>query len=113
MSIPVELERLREEIGRRRLPPYLLTTGPDGPPHVVALVMAWDGDSLVSFAAGRRSLANASARTEVSLLWPPSEPGGYSLIVDGTATVEPGGGEPSREPGPARVAVRPTRAVLH
>jgi hypothetical protein len=40
----------------------------------------------------------------VSLLWPPAEPGGYSLIVDGTAAAG------VRE---GRLAVTPTRAVLH
>jgi hypothetical protein len=39
----------------------------------------------------------------VSLLWPPNEPGGYSLIVDGAAAPSDDG----------RIAVTPTRAVLH
>ena len=42
----------------------------------------------------------------MSLLWPAAVPGGYSLFVDGTATVS-GDGEQ------ASVAIRPTRAVLH
>jgi hypothetical protein len=39
----------------------------------------------------------------VSLLWPPEQPGGYSLIIDGTA----------EQAESARLAVTPTRAVLH
>jgi hypothetical protein len=44
---------------------------------------------------------------DVTLLWPPPEPGGYSLIVDGEAEV----GEPDGET--ARLGVVPTRALLH
>lgn len=106
MSIPVELDGLRAETDRWRLPPYLLTTGDDGRPHAVALVPAWEGSTLVATAAGRRTLANARARSGVSLLWPPSEPDGYSLIVDATAAVD-------GEPGSERVILGPTRAVLH
>jgi hypothetical protein len=53
---------------------------------------------------GNRSARNSSVRPQVSLLWPPNEPGGYSLIVDGTAALPSGDG---------RIAVTPTRAVLH
>jgi hypothetical protein len=38
-------------------------------------------------------------------LWAPIEPGGYSLIVDGTATRD--------DPGLDRLAVRPSKAILH
>jgi hypothetical protein len=51
---------------------------------------------------GRRTLANAAERPAVTLLWPPVEPEGYSLIVDGTAEMSDDG-----------VLVSPTRAVLH
>jgi hypothetical protein len=52
---------------------------------------------------GSRSARNVAARPEVSLLWPPFEPGGYSLISDGVV----------RDLGDERVAFAPTRAVLH
>jgi hypothetical protein len=103
MSIPVELERLRDETSRFALAPYLLTVGDDAHPHAVAVAAAWEGDAL-AMAVGRRSASNARARPRVSLLWPPSEPGGYSLIVDGLAAAAGGTG---------RIAVTPTRAVLH
>ncbi len=47
-------------------------------------------------------------RPLVTLLWPPAEPGGYSLIVDGTVTSAEGAGT-----GDNSVVVRPTKAVLH
>jgi hypothetical protein len=103
MSIPVALEQLRHETLRFAFAPYLLTVGDDARPHAVAVAASWDGDRL-AMEVGRRSAHNAGARPDVSLLWPPNEPGGYSLIVDGTAAA-------TRDDG--CIAVAPTRAVLH
>ena len=105
MSIPVGLEKLRAETERHGTTPYLLTVSDDGRPHSVAVAARWADGTLVA-SVGRRTAANVSARGLVSLLWPPHEPGGYSLIVDGDGAVE-GEGED------ARVVVRPTRGVLH
>lgn len=104
MSIPVDLDRLRDELETYGLQPYLLTVTDTSRPHAVAASVEWDGGSLV-MAVGGRTAANAAARPDVTLLWPPREPGGYSLIVDGTATVGEADG--------AVVAFRPTKAVLH
>ena len=38
----------------------------------------------------------------MTLVWPPTEPGGFSLLVDGAATVD---GE--------TITVAPTKAMLH
>jgi hypothetical protein len=101
MSQPVALERLRNEIQRFACAPYLLTVGDDGRPHAVVVTVAWEGAAL-TLDVGKRSASNAAARSRVSLLWPPNEPGGYSLIVDGSASSDG-----------ARITVTPTRAVLH
>ena len=101
MSIPVALEQLRNETLRFSFAPYLITVGDDGRPHAVAVTATWERDRL-AMEVGRRSAHNAGARPAVSLLWSPNEPGGHSLIVDGTATGDGG-----------RIAVVPTRAVLH
>lgn len=105
MSIPVELEKLREEVDRYGATAYLLTTSDDGRPRSAVVSLRWDGEALVA-RVGRRTAANVAARRLVSLLWPPPAPGGYSLIVDGDGALE-GTGED------ARVLVRPTRGVLH
>jgi hypothetical protein len=105
VSIPLELERLREEAERYGPAPFLLTVGDDGRPHSVAVSASWKGGTLAA-RVGPRTAANVSARKLVSLLWPPREPGGYSLIVDGDGAVEDEGGN-------ARVVVHPTRGVLH
>src|SRR5262245_53680583 len=100
MSIAVQLEELAEAIRGQVSFAYLLTVG-DERAHAVAVSPAIDGDTIVC-SAGRTSCANASVRPAVSLVWPPRDDGGYSLIVDGDATV-----------GDESVTVKPTRAVLH
>ncbi|HEY3997149.1 MAG TPA: pyridoxamine 5'-phosphate oxidase family protein [Mycobacterium sp.] len=56
---------------------------------------------------GGRTRENLAHRSDVTLLWPPREPGGYSLIVDGDATLEASDAET------VRLGVVPTRALLH
>jgi hypothetical protein len=107
VSVSVELERLREAIADTDRAPYLLTVADDGRPHSVAVSFTWRDDELV-VPVGNRTLANARERNLVSLLWPPSAPGGYSLIVDSTVTGAGGSGE-----GDNVIVLRPTRAVLH
>ncbi len=102
MSIPVSIERLRDEVARFGTTPYLLTVSDDARAHATAVAIEWQGDELV-MSVGRTSNRNALARSEVSLLWPPFEPGGYSLISDGVA----------RAAGDEQLAFAPRRAVLH
>jgi hypothetical protein len=101
MSIPVPLAELAQTIARYSLV-YLLTISEGERVHAVAASAAVEGDRLRVPALGRRSLANCAARRSVSLLWPPADEGGYSLIVDGDAELADGG-----------VLIRPSRAVLH
>ena len=70
--------------------------GPDGPWALLDIGLI-----------GGRTRKNLEDRRDVTLLWPPSEPGGYSLIVDGEAEVTDADAET------ARLAVVPTRALLH
>lgn len=59
---------------------------------------------------GGRTRSNLARRRDVTLLWPPPEPGGYSLIVDGHAEIlDPEGSRAEA----ARCGVVPTRALLH
>jgi hypothetical protein len=105
MSIPVGLERLREEAARFGSAPYLLSVSSDGSPHATAIAASWSEAALVA-KIGKRTASNVAERPRVSLLWPPPEAGGYSLIVDGTAGLEGVGDE-------LRVRITPTRGVLH
>jgi hypothetical protein len=87
MSIPVPTEDLARAMAGRPYA-YLLTVSDDGRPHAVAVTPQLVERELVA-TVGRRSATNVAARPHAtSLVWPPSEVGGYSLIVDGTARVE-------------------------
>lgn len=101
MTVPVELEQVRAEAAKYGDRPYLLTVSDDGRPHAVSVRVTWD-EGRFTMPGGNRSRANASARPQVTLLWPALEDGGFSLIVDGSADVD---GE--------SVAVRPLAAILH
>ena len=105
MSKSLHINNLRPEIARFGTNPYLLTQGDDGRPHAVAVTIEWHGDSFVT-STGKQSTANVAAHPLLSLLWPPFEDGGYSLIVDGDGCVIGSGSD-------SRISVTPTRGVLH
>ena len=107
MSIPVSLERLKDETQRVGTMPYLLTVSDDERPHCTAIAVQWDGDELC-MAPGNRTMTNVASRPAVTLLWPPAEPGGYSLIVDAMVTKTGGTGA-----GDNTLRAQPTNAVLH
>jgi hypothetical protein len=101
MSIAVELHELREIAAGQAPFAYLLTVSDNASAHAVA-IRPVIGDGAITCDAGKSSCANATARPHVSLLWPPATPDDYSLIVDGTATVDG-----------STVSIEPTRAVRH
>lgn len=104
MSIPVAIDDLVAETERYGFA-YLLTVRDDQTPHIVAVNPAWrDGRAVME--VGRGTARNARARSSVTLCFPPTADGGYTLITDGIATVEDGAdGEV--------VSFEPTGAVLH
>ena len=105
MSIPVELDALQaktEEYGWA----YLLTVNDDQTPKVVAITPQWDGGALVADVGGG-SIRNASARSTVTLTYPPLDPTDYTLIVDGRAEPVDGGAE-----GSTTLRFVPSGAVL-
>jgi hypothetical protein len=79
----------------------LLTVSDDGRPHAVSVRVSWENGDL-ELSGGTRSRSNASKRPDVTLLWPAIEDGGFSLIVDGSASVSD-----------EQIVVRPVSAVLH
>ena len=101
MSIEVAPDALAETLDGFG-PAYLLTLGGGRRPHVVAVEVRADGPVLRVAEPGRTSGRNIGADAAVTLLLPPLEPGGHSLIVDGWA-----------ELGERQAIVTPQRAVLH
>ena len=101
MSIPVEvadLARALEGFGAG----YLLTVSADGTVKVVTVEPTVSGGEVVVGSPGRGTLANLAANAAVTMVFPPAEAKGFTLLVDGTGTVE---GEDVR--------VSPSGAVLH
>lgn len=80
---------------------YLLTSK-DGLVKAVSARALPEDDRLRVTAPGRGSVANVTANAEVTLLFPPLDDAGMTLLVDGTATAE---GDD--------VVITPTGAVLH
>ena len=101
MSMKVELGELAERLRGYGFA-YLVTVGDDDRAHVLAVMPEATDAGLLVGGIGRHSVGNATARPIVTLVWPPTEVGGYSLIVDGTATV-----------GDGELTVAPTKAILH
>ena len=99
----VELGELAERI-REYSFAYLVTVGDEGRVHLLAVLPDVRGESLTIGGVGKHSLANVTALPTATLVWPPTSPGGYSLIVDGTAAVGDSDGE---------IVVTPTKAILH
>jgi hypothetical protein len=79
---------------------YLITTGDDRP-HVLAVKPTVVADGL-RCETGRSSRANVVGNPLVVLMFPPPQPDGMSLLIDGEGAVD----------GDA-VVVKPTWAVLH
>ena len=102
MSAEVELDRLAAVLTGYGFG-YLLTTRDDGQAHVSAVHASVRGGALHVPDVGRRTREHLAARPSVTMLWPPADQGGYSLIVDAVASL--GAGDD--------VSLVPTRAVLH
>lgn len=102
----VDLERLATALADYPFA-YLITVDDGYRAHTVAVQPQLRGAILDVGLVGGSTRTNLRDRSEVTVLWPPSEPGGYSLIVDGCAEVTGADGSS------ARCRVTPTRALLH
>ena len=101
MSIRVALDEIADAAAAQAPFAYLLTVTGDARTHIVA-VTPDVREGVIACSAGRTTCANAAARPDVVLLWPPARPDDSSLIVDGTAHVD---GE--------QISVTPPGAVRH
>lgn len=106
MSAKVDLARLADIVGDYGFA-YLITVGDDYGAHTTSVTPVLSNDMIDVGSVGRHTRTNLSHRTNVTLVWPPHEPGGYSLIVDGHAEV-PEAGDPT-----GRLRIVPAAALLH
>src|SRR3954452_4590631 len=82
----VDLERLAEALPDFPFA-YLITVDDSYRVHTVTVEPVLSGALLDVGLIGGRTRSNLANRSDVTLLWPPPEPGGYSLIVDGAADI--------------------------
>ena len=100
MEENVELQSALENFGPNA---YLLTVSASGP-HTSHVEVSVDSGAL-SCALSRTAAQNVRGNANVSLLWPPKEPGGYSIIVNGVLDLQD-----DQQPH-GRIAV--SKSVLH
>jgi hypothetical protein len=101
MSVKVDLAKLAEALSDFASA-YLVTVGDDYRAHTVAVDPRYLDGRFEIAEMGRHTRANVTGHADVSLIWPPRESGGYTLIVDGTGHATDDA-----------LHVMPTRAVLH
>lgn len=100
MSIPVDLAALEQALHDFGFG-YLLTASPTGGVKAVTVEPRW-ADGILLTAPSKGSAVNLAANPNATVIFPPGTPKGYTLIVDGTATVTDDG-----------IAMTPATAVLH
>ena len=108
----VDFKRLAAALNNYRFA-YLVTVDDQYRVHTVTVEPELrDGVLGVGLIRGR-TRNNVENRRDVTLLWPPHEPGGYSLIVDGQAQVAQASEAADRDDDTVELGVVPTRALLH
>lgn len=102
MSIPVDIDRLAAVVADYPAA-YLLTTRADGAVKAVSAEPVVVGAVLI-LPPSKGSAANLIGNARATLLFPPPQAKGYTLLVDGAATSD----------GPdAEIRFTPQTAVLH
>lgn len=104
----VDFERLADALSGYHAA-YLVTVDDDYRVHTVDVEPELDGQLIVVGLVGGKTRRNVENRSAVTLLWPPTERGGYSLIVDGVTQLT----DTSDSADTATLRVMPTRALLH
>jgi hypothetical protein len=100
MSKKVDLTQLADTVRDYGFA-YVISVDDDYRAHTTAVTPELTDGVLRVGPVGRHTRANLEAHRDVTVLWPPPVPGGYSLIVDGHAD--------DTDP----LTITPTRAVLH
>ena len=101
MSVKVDLEQLESALAEYSFA-YVVTVGENYRAHTVAVTPVLADGVFTVDSFGGTTKRNAEARPDVTLVWPPRDPAGYTLIVDGRGEVSDDG-----------MTVTPDRAVLH
>jgi hypothetical protein len=101
MSVKVELGELAAALADFDVA-YLVTVSDEGRSHVLSVWAEPADAGLVVEGVGRHTQQNASTHPDVTLVFPPLQQGGYTLLVDGRASVDD-----------TTVTIAPSKAILH
>jgi hypothetical protein len=101
MSVKVDLDQLAGALDDFTFA-YLVTVDDSYHAHTVAVEPVLADGVIDVGSVGNSTRRNVEGHADVTLVWPPREPGGYTLIVDGRG-----------EPGDSALRIVPSRAVLH
>ena len=101
MSVKLDLDQLADALADFAFA-YLITVGDDYQARTVAVDPVLCDDVLDVGTVGGGTRRNLTERGGVTLVWPPHQAGGYTLIVDGTGKLTD-----------TSLLVMPSRAVLH
>lgn len=105
MSVKVDLDQLADALADYAFA-YLITVNDDYHAHTVAVEPLLADGVIDVGTVGGSTRRNVASHSDVTLVWPPTRPGGYTLIVDGR-------GRPLGPDAVASLQVVPSRAVLH
>ncbi|HKV22378.1 MAG TPA: pyridoxamine 5'-phosphate oxidase family protein [Mycobacterium sp.] len=101
MSVKVDLEQLESALAEYSFA-YVVTVSEDHRAHTVAVTPVLADGVFTVDAFGGTTKRNAEAHPDITLVWPPRDPSGYTLIVDGRCELTD-----------EAMRVTPDRAVLH
>jgi Pyridoxamine 5'-phosphate oxidase len=101
MSMKVDLDQLAEALADFTFA-YLVTVDDSYHAHAVAVEPVLADGVIDAGTVGDSTRRNLEQHDAIMLVWPPREPGGHTLIVDGRG-----------EPTDTTLQVVPDRAVLH
>ena len=101
MSVKVDLDELAGTLADFTYA-YLVTVDDGYHAHTVAVEPRFADGVLDVGPVGNSTRKNVAKHGDVTLVWPPLEPGGYTLIVDGTGHATD-----------TSLRIVPARAVLH
>jgi hypothetical protein len=101
MSVRVDLNQLATVLDDFAFA-YLVTVDDSYHAHTVAVEPVLADGVIDVGSVGNSTRRNVADHVDVTLVWPPREPGGYTLIVDGRG-----------EPSDSALHIVPSRAVLH
>ncbi|MFV0462552.1 MAG: hypothetical protein ACK5MP_05055 [Nostocoides sp.] len=101
MSIPVDIDRLDEALADFGSG-YVMTITPENTVKALTVDPLVRGRLVVVTAASRGTAANLATNDAITIVMPPTQHHGYTLIIDGSGV-----------PDGDQVLVTPTSAVLH